>query len=70
MLYEVITDHYFEEKVHDKLEKESSPEVILDFFDYYAHYCERTGVRTMTQMMSADNKNFIKEGRYMRNNFV
>ena len=59
-------DHYFEETVKHKLKKGSTHEGILEYFDYYAIYCEKTGVHTLTQMMNASNRNFTKEGRAMQ----
>ncbi len=68
VFYEIYSraDHYFEDTVKGKLKKGNNKEGILEYFDYYAIYCEKTGVSTLTQMMTASNTNFAKKGRYMQ----
>lgn len=68
VFYEIYTraDHYFKNIVKDKLYKGCTPEGILEYFNYYAIYCEKTGVSMLTQMMNASNSNFIKKGRYLQ----
>ena len=67
VFYELYSraDQYFKETV-DFEELEGSREGILKFFYFYASYCETTGVETMTQMMTASNKNFNKKNRYLQ----
>ena len=68
VFYELYSraDDFFKETVDDKLHTASTLEGVLEYFDYYAAHCKETGVHTMTQMMSASNKNFNITGRYMQ----
>ena len=69
VFFELYTraDYYFEHTVKKKIRAGTYVDRVIKYFDHYAHYCELTGIDTMKQMMNAENKNFIKKGRYMQN---
>lgn len=68
VFFELYTraDHYFEHTVKKRVQSGSYVDRVAKYFDSYVHYCELTGIEMMKQMMNAENKNFIKEGRYMQ----
>ncbi len=59
-------DEFFLKEVKDKLQGQSSFEKILDYFRYYADLNTSTGLDTAKQLYTANNKMFIKKGRYMQ----
>jgi TetR/AcrR family fatty acid metabolism transcriptional regulator len=63
-------DYFFKHTVKESLKTQNCGERILEYFDYYALYCEETGIHTMKQMMNAENKNFIQKGRYIQKLFI
>jgi TetR/AcrR family fatty acid metabolism transcriptional regulator len=60
-------DDYFHDKVAHCLTSSHTLDQIIEYFDYYAKYNEAVGIDTMRQLYNAaNNKMFVKKGRYMQ----
>jgi len=58
-------DRYFEEHVAIELQAPPGLPRILEYFAYYAGYCQRVGLDTVKSLYNPDNKLFIKYDRFM-----
>ena len=61
-----IGDEFFLTQVRDKIKGPTSIEMIVEYFKYYAVLNVSTGLDTAKQLYTANNKMFIKKGRYMQ----
>lgn len=68
VFYEIYVraDHYFDTTVREGLKEEYSIDRVVEFFDYYAAKNMETDIDTLRQMLSINNKNYIKKGRAMQ----
>lgn len=60
-----IGDEFFQ-NVRDNFKGQTALEKIVEFFDFYATLNVSTGIDTAKQLYTANNKMFIKKGRYMQ----
>lgn len=60
-----IGDEFFQ-NVRDNFKGQTALEKVIEFFDYYATLNVSTGIDTAKQLYTANNKMFIKKGRYMQ----
>lgn len=68
ILYEVYqrADNYFKDQVINKLKSDNAPDQIVEYFQYYARYQEKTNIGFTTHLYSIENKFFLKKGRLMQ----
>ena len=69
--YDILVEIYkvgdeFFEKIKDSIKGQTALDRIVDFFKYYAILNTSTGIDTAKQLYTANNKMFIKKGRYMQ----
>lgn len=60
-----IGDEFFQ-NVRDGFKGQTPLEKVVEFFNYYATLNVSTGIDTAKQLYTANNKMFIKKGRYMQ----
>ncbi len=61
-----VGDDFFLKEVKDKIQGQTAFEKIIDYFRYYSDLNTSTGLDTAKQLYTANNKMFIKKGRYMQ----
>ncbi|KFX56249.1 TetR/AcrR family transcriptional regulator [Clostridium botulinum] len=59
-------DHFFYDNIKNKLSSTNAIDRIIEYFDYYAEYNEKTGIDMMKQLYNSNNKMFITKGRHMQ----
>ncbi|SFC47488.1 TetR/AcrR family transcriptional regulator [Clostridium uliginosum] len=59
-------DDFFYDNVKSKLSSTDTIDKIIEYFDHYAEYNEKTGIDMMKQLYNSNNKMFVTEGRHMQ----
>ncbi|HPJ03097.1 MAG TPA: TetR/AcrR family transcriptional regulator [Candidatus Limiplasma sp.] len=67
ILHEVYkkADDYFKDSIAN-IQAESTPEIIIEYFRYYARFSKQNTVGFTTHLYNIENKFFLKKGRLMQ----